>query len=110
ALLGASLGGITSIWTALKHPSVFGRVGAQSASFWVDDERVVKALEKLDADERPFALYLDDGLFEGTADSREVVDLLKKKGYPVNYTEGATGHNWTSWRDRLADAYIKLWD
>ena len=25
------------------------------------------------------------------------------------YIEGEAGHNWTAWRDRLADAFIALW-
>ena len=109
ALLGASLGGITSIWTALKHPNVFGRVGAQSASFWVDDERVVDALRKLDKNKVDYNFYIDDGVFEGVSDSRKVVKLLKDKGYSVTYVEEHTGHNWTSWKDRLDKAFVALW-
>lgn len=109
ALLGASLGGITSFWTAIKHPGVFGRIGAQSASFWVDNERVVKSLEKLDREKFDFTIYLDDGRFEGVDDSQRVVKMLKKRGFKVTYIERETGHNWTSWRDRLESAYRGLW-
>lgn len=106
-ILGASLGGITSIWTALKYPQVFANVGGQSSSFWVDDERVVKELEKLKGDKK-FNFYLDDGTFEGVEDSRKVVKILSGKGFQVKYVEAETGHNWTSWRDRLADAFVAL--
>ena len=108
ALLGASLGGVTSIWTALKHPDVFGRVGGQSNSFWIDDGRVVKELAKLDFSKSKFSFYIDDGTLEGVDDSHKVVALLKDKGYDVAYVEGEAGHNWTAWRDRLADAFIAL--
>lgn len=108
ALLGASLGGVTSIWTALKHPDIFGRVGGQSSSFWIDNERVVKELEKLDASKTKFRFYLDDGTLEGVDDSRKVVKILRDKGYDITYVEGEAGHNWTAWRDRLADAFIAL--
>ena len=108
ALLGASLGGITSIWTALKYPEMFANVGGQSSSFWVDDERVVKELAKLKGDEK-FNFYIDDGTFEGVEDSQKVAKMLREKGFDVTYIEGETGHNWTSWRDRLADAFIALW-
>lgn len=110
ALLGASLGGITSIWAGLRYPEVFGRIGAQSASFWIDDERVVKAIAKLDRSKFDFTFYIDDGLYEGVEDSRKVVAILNKKGFDVTYTEKETGHNWTSWRDRLAGAFIGLWN
>ena len=109
ALLGASLGGITSFHIALKHPEIFGRIGGQSSSFWVDNERVVKELEKLDASKNKFTFYIDDGTLEGVEDSRKVVKLLKDKGYNVTYIEGEAGHNWTAWRNRLADAFIALW-
>lgn len=107
ALLGASLGGITSIWIGLKYPEMFANVGGQSSSFWVDKERVVKELAKLKGDEK-FNFYIDDGVFEGVADSRKVTKMLNEKGFKVKYVEGQTGHNWTSWRDRLADAFIAL--
>ncbi len=109
AILGASLGGVTSFHVALKYPEIFSRVGGQSSSFWIDNERVVKALEKLDASKTKFTFYLDDGTFEGTEDSRRVNVMLRGKGFPVTYVEGATGHNWTSWRDRLADAFVGIW-
>ena len=109
AVLGASLGGITSLHAGLKYPHVFARLGGQSSSFWVDNERVVKALEKLDAAQTRFTFYLDDGVLEGVEDSRRVNVMLRGKGFPVTYREGLTGHNWTSWRDRLADAMIGLW-
>ncbi|MBS1792562.1 MAG: hypothetical protein JSS81_01840 [Acidobacteria bacterium] len=106
AIIGASLGGVTSVWVGLQYPEVFSRIGGQSPSFWVDDERVVKALEKLDAAPDKFKFYLDDGAFEGTEDTRRVNVLLRAKGYSVTYFEGPTGHNWTAWRDRLAAAFV----
>ena len=109
ALLGASLGGITSIWAGIKYPEVFSRIGGQSPSFWVDDERVIKQLSKLEKGELELRFYLDDGVYEGSSDSRRVVQMLREKGFQVAYEEGMTGHNWTSWKDRLATAFIKLW-
>ncbi len=107
ALLGASLGGVTSVWIGLKHPDKFANIGGQSSSFWVENEKAVKALEKLKGDEK-FNFYFDDGTFEGVEDSRRVNVLLRGKGFPVTYIEGETGHNWTSWKDRLADAFMAL--
>ena len=108
AIIGASLGGITAIHTSLKYPNVFGRIGGQSSSFWIDNERVVKEIEMLDNSTK-FRFYLDDGTFEGTEDSRKVVKLLKAKGFDVTYVEGEAGHNWTAWKDRLADACMAIW-
>jgi enterochelin esterase-like enzyme len=110
AVLGASLGGITAVHVGLKYPHVFGRIGGQSVSWWIDNERVVKDLEKFGKKETlPLKFYFDDGTLEGVEDSRKVVEILKGKGLNVTYIEGEAGHNWTAWRDRLADAFIALW-
>ncbi|MEO8073967.1 MAG: alpha/beta hydrolase-fold protein, partial [Acidobacteriota bacterium] len=109
AILGASLGGITSVHTALKYPEIFSRVGGQSSSFWVDDKRVIKELETLDPKSKQFRFYFDTGTLEGVENSRRVNDLLRGKGFSVVYEEGQAGHNWTAWRDRLADAFVALW-
>ena len=34
-IAGSSLGGLISVYAALRHPAVFGRVGAFSPAFWV---------------------------------------------------------------------------
>jgi len=108
AVLGASLGGITSVWAGLKYPETFSRIGGQSSSFWVDNQRVIKELEKLDAGKLSFRFYFDTGTLEGVDNSRRVNVMLRGKGFPVVYRESETGHNWTSWRDRLADVFIAL--
>jgi enterochelin esterase family protein len=108
AIIGASLGGVTSVWVGLKYPEVFSRLGGQSSSFWIDNERVGRELSKLDADVTKFRFYFDDGALEGAEDTRRVAVMLRAKGYPVTYLEGKTGHNWTSWRDRLAQAMMSL--
>ena len=114
ALLGASLGGVISVWTALRHPEMFARVGGQSSAFQIDDERVVTALAKLNDETRrryPLRFYFDAGRFEPLIMDvgRRVNVSLAARGYPVTYREAAVGHNYTAWRDRLADAYAALW-
>lgn len=107
-IIGASLGGITAIHTALKYPQIFGRIGGQSCSFWIDNERVVEDIEKLNGSTK-FRFYLDDGMLEGVEDTRKVVGILKQNGFDVTYNEAEAGHNWTAWKDRLADAYLSIW-
>ena len=111
AVLGASLGGITSVWVGLKYSEIFSRIGGQSSSFWIDDKRVLKELKNLDANKTKYKFYFDSGTQESEdiIDSREAVEILRQKSFDVTYVEGEAGHNWTSWRDRLADAFIALW-
>ena len=112
ALLGASLGGVISVWTALRHTDTFARVGGQSTSFQIDNERVVGALARLEPSrrERPLKFYFDVGRMESIKEAnRRVRVMLRARGYAVGYAEGEAGHNWTSWRDRLEGAFQELW-
>jgi glucoamylase len=112
ALMGASLGGVISVWTAIRHPDVFARVAGQSTAFQIDDERVVTTLAGLEPmpRARPLKFYFDVGLLEPLWKvNRRVRMLLAGKGYPVAYREAAAGHNWTSWRDQLAEAFTRVW-
>jgi enterochelin esterase family protein len=113
ALMGASLGGVISVWTALKHGDVFARVAGQSTAFQIDDERVVTTLAALGETERttrPLKFYFDVGLLEPIWKvNRRVRVMLEGKGYRVAYRESAAGHNWTNWRDQLADAFTSVW-
>ncbi|MGI9105429.1 MAG: glucan 1,4-alpha-glucosidase [Pyrinomonadaceae bacterium] len=112
ALMGASLGGVISTWTALKYPQTFARVAGQSTAFQIDDERVVAALSALDVMNRaqPLKFYYDVGMLESIWEvNRRVRVMLAGKNYPVTYGEAAAGHNWTSWRDQLAQAFTAVW-
>ena len=114
ALAGASLGGVISIWTALRHPDLFARVAGHSTAFQIDEERLLAALARLDEEARrkhPLRFYLDAGSYEPPIfdTSRRANVILRARGYPVAYREAPVGHNYTAWRDRLPDAYAALW-
>jgi glucoamylase len=106
AVLGISLGGITSVNVGLIYPKVFSRIGGQSASWWIDDQRIIKKLDKFAG---KFTFYFDHGTQEDFDVAKKAVDILRKKGFDVVYKESDAGHNWTAWRDRLADAFIAIW-
>ncbi|HEY0170440.1 MAG TPA: glycoside hydrolase family 15 protein [Pyrinomonadaceae bacterium] len=114
ALGGASLGGVISVWTALRHPAVFSRVAGHSTAFQIDEERLLASLSRLDAARRrrhPLRFYLDAGRYEPAIfeTTRRANITLRARGYPVTYREAPAGHNYTAWRDRLPDAYAALW-
>ena len=113
ALMGASLGGVISVWTALKYGDVFARVAGQSTAFQIDDERVVTALAglcEMQGNARSLRFYFDVGQLESIWKvNRRVRVMLAGKGYRVAYREAAAGHNWTNWRDQLADAFVSIW-
>jgi enterochelin esterase family protein len=110
ALMGASLGGVISVWTAVKFPSVFAHIAGQSSAFQIDDEKVVGALSRVDPTKRQFSFYFDIGRMEPILGvNRRTHVMLAVKGFPIIYREAEAGHNWTSWSDRLSGAYLALW-
>lgn len=100
--MGASMGGLMSLYTALRLPGVFGRVLSQSGAFHMGDYAtgVVDLVQHLPAP--PLRLWMDVGRFEGLLQSnRAMHGLLQARGYDVAYTEYNGGHAYVAWRDDL---------
>jgi enterochelin esterase family protein len=106
-LWGASLGGVASLWTAMQHPDVFGRVVTQSAAIqgqpgkkyargateWLLEQ--FKTLETL-----PLRISMDCGQLEWLLGAnRRFAATLWDNRYAHQYLEHASGHNWVTWRD-----------
>ncbi|MGE5139708.1 MAG: alpha/beta hydrolase, partial [Rudaea sp.] len=99
-LLGASMGGLASLYTALRLPHIFGRVLAQSGAFTLFGwDTVVYDLVR-DGPVRPLRIWMDCGGLEQLVETnRRMHALLQAKGYDVCYREYSGGHHWTAWRD-----------
>lgn len=120
---GSSLGGLAAAFLGLRHPGVVGKILCQAASFpWAPDED-----QEAEWLTRQFAtspcqglrLYLEIGLQElwgGAADqpnglvaTRHARDVLRARGYAVQYAEFNGGHDYIiSWRGTLADGLLAL--
>ncbi len=110
-LLGASMGGLISLHTAMRHPDKFGLVAAQSGAFVVDDDSIINELAQADA--LPLKIDLVVGTYETSispdrfpdpdfyAGNRRLAALLEDKGYDYRFTEFAEGHSWGLWRAQL---------
>ena len=111
---GSSLGGLISLYLALKYPDVFGRVAVISPSVWFANHEIVHFVDGLNA-KRRLRIWLDIGTREGrdneeaarsTTDARMLRDSLIKKGWRVGEdlkyfeAEGAE-HNERAWAARL---------
>lgn len=79
AVMGASLGGVVSLYLAWQYPDIFGMAAAMSSTFgWRDD-----LLERIGSEKRrPIRIYLDSGWprdnYEAT---RNMHALLQRRGY-----------------------------
>ena len=120
-LAGQSLGGLAAVCAGLQQPDRFGLLLVQSGSFWWappehrEPNWVVS--EVLARPMLPLRFYLEAGRFEVDLTgrggnilepTRHLRDVLRAKGYTVEYREFAGDHEWINWRGTLADGLIAL--
>lgn len=112
---GSSYGALAATFAAFTRPDRFGKVLAQSGSFWWrprgDAEHEWLARQFVERERLPIELYLDVGRLEAQARirpnqliaNRHMRDVLRAKGYQVHYTEHDGKHNYAAWRNSFAD-------
>ncbi len=113
-LMGASFGGVASLWTAWNYPGVFGKLMLQSGSFVFTDvgghgrgplwDPVVAFVNQFRGDPGRVAaqVYMSCGTFESLiAYNRALVPVMQQAGLRVRFRESQDGHNWIAWRDQL---------
>jgi enterochelin esterase family protein len=119
---GASYGGLAAAYAGLMHPEIFGKVLAQSGSFWwrpADiSEHAWLTRQFVQTPILPLVFYLEVGLFERTTTpddgptqlqaNRHLRDVLQAKGYKVHYSEYWGGHEYLNWSHSLANALSLL--
>lgn len=102
---GVSLGGLVSLYLALKYPTTFGRLSLMSPSVWWDNKLMVRNVKAL-ASKPPMRIWLDVGTAEGpTAEVKDLRDALVKKGWVLKsdlmYFEASGGkHDQRSFMQR----------
>jgi len=119
-MMGTWLGGLVSLYAALHHPEVFGKVAVQSLQLLrpVGDE-VLTLVRDQEKQAVQFYVDWDRYDFRGTElsrfdlreDSRKFADLLREKGYTFAGGEFADGSGWGSWRvrtDKILKAFFPL--
>ncbi|HEY0024636.1 MAG TPA: alpha/beta hydrolase-fold protein [Longimicrobium sp.] len=111
---GSSMGGLISLYAALKHPDVFGRAGVFSPAFWFSEQNFAYARAA-----RPLGgerFYLVTGAREGDApqvyenDHRRMVDTLAAAGFRmgrqvVGHVREDGTHSEGFWRREFPAAY-----
>jgi enterochelin esterase-like enzyme len=126
AVAGASFGGLAAAYLAYRHSEAFGLVLSQSGSFWwnfrpgsphFDGSSAPGWLtRRFSEHERlPVRFYLSAGAFERAAAgngnleaTRGLRDVLRARGYALDYAEFSGGHDQLAWRATLPDALIAL--
>ena len=120
-LMGASFGGVSTLFAAVQHPGTWGRLILESGSFAFTDigehergplwDPIVKFVNefranppKLDAQ-----VYQSCGTFESLIYyNRSLFPIFQRCADQAKFTEAPDGHNWINWRDRLREALTWL--
>jgi enterochelin esterase family protein len=108
-VLGASFGGLMSVYTGLRMPEIFGKVVSQSGVF-ESEGRDFAAVDLIRAKQaREIKIWMDVGRFDWLLeDNRRLQPILQENGYDVTYREFSGGHNYTCWQNEVGIALEKM--
>ena len=108
-VMGASFGGLMSVYTGLRMPEIFGKVISQSGVF-ESEGRDFAAVDLIRARQsREIKLWMDVGRFDSLLDdNRRLQPILQESGYDVTYREFSGGHNYTCWQTEAGIALEKM--
>ncbi|MBX9783398.1 MAG: alpha/beta hydrolase [Chitinophagaceae bacterium] len=111
-IAGSSMGGLISLYAALKYPQVFGGAGIFSPAFWIAPQ--LKDFIKQQSASSPHpALYFICGEKESEnmlSDMTDIYKLVRQAGNTNTYfkTIVAGQHNEKFWQQQLYDCYMWL--
>jgi enterochelin esterase family protein len=103
-MMGASMGGLMALYTALRAPEIFGAVLCESGAFGADRLYYRSVIDDLIrcGPPLPLRIWMDVGQHEWfLVPNWQMLALLKTQGYNVEYMEQTSGHNYPSWRNVL---------
>jgi len=88
AILGSSLGGLISLYAALKYPDVFGRAGVFSCACWIAKPQLLAYARRPRPSRSATRFYFVSGAHETAddepaRDQRDVAGTLAAAGFPV---------------------------
>jgi len=113
AMMGSSMGGVVSLYAAIKYPNVFGRIAAVSSAFYVSLEPILKLIKITNFNHLDI-MYMDTGTEEVGGGNKkdyivsndQVYDMLKSKidANKLVYKKIKGGkHSEEDWAKRLPD-------
>ncbi len=110
-VMGASMGGLMSLYTGMRLPQIFGKVLCESGAFGhlLGDmpsvvEDLVRALPR-----RDLRIWMDAGTLEWLYEPNlHMYALLRERGYAVTQSIFNAGHTYTAWRDSYWRGLIHL--
>jgi enterochelin esterase family protein len=103
-VMGASMGGLMALFTALRMPDQFGSVLSLSGAFASEAYSPLIFDLVSFARRKPARVWMNVGLYDFEillSGNRQMRDLLRTQKYSLEYREYSAGHNYPAWRDEL---------
>lgn len=104
-VIGASMGGLMALYTGLRFPQIFGNILTQSGAFaFPEMDLVVFQLARCAADPLP-RVFIQVGKYDFSGflqANQRMYSLLLERGHSTQFHIYSGGHNFTSWRDHIA--------
>lgn len=117
AVVGSSLGGLISTYTAVKYPEVFGKVGALSPAYWIVFDELNQYISSSVSDLSSLKIYSVGGETESASmgpQMQAIDQALQTKGLiPENSVvkiDAYGQHNEAYWRGEFKALYQWLFD
>ena len=117
SMVGSSLGGLVTAYAGVKHPDVFGQVGALSPSTWWASNWLIGEVGTTAASPRPIRVYVDSGDSGPSNDDVTNTASLAAAYKTLGYVQGSTldylvqaggQHSEVYWAQRLPGALAFL--
>lgn len=106
AILGNSMGGLSSAYFVFSRPEVFSMAGIQSPAFYTRPQ-IYSLCEK--ADGTPIKISMTSGVINDTSEGgRKMRAIFETNACKYTYREVNEGHSWGNWRGLIDDILIDL--
>ena len=104
AILGSSMGGLSSAYFAFTRPDLFSMAGIQSPAFWVRPQ-IYAVCDNPNSPK--VKVSMTSGLIHDASEgSRKMKDILQNNACVYNYRETQDGHSWGNWRNLIDDILV----
>ncbi len=103
AILGTSMGGLTSAYFAFTRPDLFSMAGIQSPAFWARPQ----IYSVCDNPGSKIKVSITSGVMNDASEgSRKMKAILQNNACVYHYRENNEGHSWGNWRSLIDDILI----
>ncbi len=104
AILGTSMGGLTSAYFIFSRPEVFGMAGIQSPAFWTKPQ-IYSLCDSVASSKT--RISMTSGVINDASEStRKMKAILENNSCIYTYRETNEGHSWGNWRNLIDDILI----